>query len=146
MSSAPPSAKRGTPKAVAVIALLIAPVLAYAAYTIAFVPAPPNILTCTRTNETAIVCQPGDLKGARAVLEQTGKHSKDCFTLAGDTRLQCVDATGVAASAVDRVNALAVGASAEIDLTDHKNKAVAMVPLLFAITMLIGAMIRLLSR
>lgn len=140
------SGKRPVPKAVAVIALLVSPVLAYAAYSIAFVPAPPNVLTCTRTTETSIVCQPGELKGARAELQHTGKHNKSCFTLAGDSRLQCVDASGVAASAVDRVNALAVGAFAEVDLTDHKNKAIAGVPLFFAITMLIGAVIRLLSK
>lgn len=140
------SGKRQTPKAVAVIALLVSPALAYLAYTIAFVPAPPNVFTCTRTNETSIVCQPGDLKGGRAELQKTGKHSKNCFTLTGDPRSQCVDSPGVAASAVDRANGLAVGASAELDLTDHKNKGIAAVPLFFAITMLIGAALRLLPK
>ncbi len=142
----PGASKKPLPRAVAVVFLLLSPVLAYAAYDIAFVPPPRNDMTCIRTSETAIVCQPGDLKGARAELQQTGKHSKDCFTVAGDSRWQCVDAPGVAASAVERVNALSVGASVKLDLTDYKNKAVAGVPLFFAITMLIGAVIRLRSK
>lgn len=144
---APGTGAKPVPKGLAVVFLLVSPVLLYLAYDLAFIPPTPRVLACSRAADGAIVCEPGGLHGPRAVLEhQTGKSAKDCFTLAGDSRWQCTAADGAAAAGVARVNALASGASAEVDVTEKKTRALAFLPLFFALTMMNGAIRRLRQR
>lgn len=144
---APGTRAKPIPKGLAILFLAWSPVLLYLAYDLAFIPPTPRVLTCTRSAGDAIACQPGDLRGPRAVVEhRSGRSAKDCFVLVGDSRWQCTGADGAAAAAVARVNALAAGASAEIDLTEKKIRALGLLPFFFALTMLNGALRRLRQR
>jgi len=140
---APGAGSRPLPKAVAVILMVCSPGLLYVAYDMAFVPAVRRVLACTRTPD-AVVCQPGDLRGARArVARQSGRGARDCFVLEGDSRWQCTSTEGAAAAGVAKVNALAVGGSTEVDVTEQKVRWFALLPLFAGVSLLISGVRRL---
>jgi hypothetical protein len=111
MVFAPGAGRRPLPIPLAIAFLLVGPLLLWFAYKAATEEPKPKIITCTRERADVILCQPGSVRGPRAMArEQTGRNAQICFVLT-DTWMTC---GGDVKSAVDRANALAIGATADL--------------------------------
>lgn len=144
MVSAPLAGGRGPlPIPIAIVFLLVGPLLLWLAFRTGTEEPKRVLLSCTRERADLIVCQPGNVRGPQAIVRsQTGKNAKTCFTL-GDTWMNCGgDVQGAAA----RVNALPVGAKADVDVTPAPPSAAGMaVAVLLAVVMIVVGAHRLLK-
>ena len=115
-----PGGRGPLPLPAAIGCLFVGPLLVWIAYRSATTDPTPVTLTCTRERADLIVCDPGNVRGPQVIARtQTGKNAKTCFTL-GDTWMKC---GGNVHGAAGHVNALAVGAKTDVDLTPSKESA-----------------------
>lgn len=123
MVYAPGGGRGPLPLPVAIGFVLIGPLLLWFSYKSATTDPMPVIVSCTRERADLIACQPGNVRGAQALARtQTGKNARTCFAL-DDKWMQC---GGDVQSAAARVNALPVGAKADVDLTPAKESVPSM--------------------
>lgn len=100
-------------RAVAIVLSVVGALLVAGAAWGLFATPEPHVLTCERTAPNEIHCEPGNARGASALVHrQSGKSSRDCFVL-GATWL----CGGDSATAAARVNALAPGDKVTVDVT-----------------------------
>jgi hypothetical protein len=142
MVFAPGGGRGPLPIPVAIGFLLVGPLLLWFAYKGATEDPKPVIVTCTRERADLIACQPGNVRGPQVIARrQTGKNAQSCFTL-GDTWMKCGgDVYGGAA----RVNALAVGAKTDVDLTPPKGGAGLWTGAVLAVLMIVLGVHRLMK-
>lgn len=136
--------RRQLPLPLGIIFLIAGPTIVFFCIRDMRTPEAQRILSCTRESADMIACEPGRLRGPQASAKRSsGKSGRDCFVLGDlpdDRTWLC---GGDVHPAAARVNALAPGQSANIDITPEKQYGISGAGLFFGSMMVLGGLTRM---